>query len=301
MLDLVLHDEPDWSDALEKSLVKKPVDVARDVRRVVSESARIFVPGSDEPAIVFVRDAFDPSEAVALKRAVARAKFVTTKRGEEKIYANGKGASSASKVFGYSPRYPLRKSDVCRPAAWAREDREAHALVCSFGPKLSAMLADHNPAMHARQAAMVERVLPQWRIRDSLFTSGIANKNNPLPYHFDADNFEGAWSAMIVLQNDAQGGRLVVPRWRTAFEFDGCSALFFDGQSLLHGVEPIRLTSSLSYRYSIVYYALRRMCECMSPVEELERAKLIKSDREQARVDREEVLRRHEKSQGKKR
>lgn len=76
-------------------------------------------------------------------------------------------------MFGYSPRYPLRKSDVCRPAAWAREDREAHALMCSFGPKLSAMLAEHNPAMHARQAAMVERVLPQWRIRDSLFTRAL--------------------------------------------------------------------------------------------------------------------------------
>ncbi len=57
------------------------------------------------------------------------------------------------------------------------------------------------PEYYLKQSEEIQKVLLDWRIEDSFFTSGIINNKNALNYHFDSGNFEGCMSAMVVLQH----------------------------------------------------------------------------------------------------
>lgn len=137
--------------------------------------------------------------------------------------------------------------------------------------------------MFKQHEQAMARVLPEWRMPGSVYTSGIINENNALAYHFDSGNFRGCWSGMIVLPHRITGGELVLPQFRVAFRFKTPSVFFFDGQSILHGVMPIQ-RPSMGYRYSLVYYSLQQMWRCLPADEELLRAKEMRTVREQRRV-----------------
>ncbi len=60
----------------------------------------------------------------------------------------------------------------------------------------------------------------------------------------------------------------------------------FDGQSILHGVTPINKVSPKGYRFSIVYYTLKRMWQCLEVDEELVRVRQKKTERERTRMEK---------------
>ena len=118
-----------------------------------------------------------------------------------------------------------------------------------------------------------------------MFTSGIVNKNNQLNYHYDSGNFRGVYSNMLVFKGDVSGGHLVIPEINISLEVADNSITIFDGQDLLHGVSPIKYLHKESYRYSIVYYSLERMWQCMEVGEEIDRIRKKKMEREIKRND----------------
>jgi hypothetical protein len=58
----------------------------------------------------------------------------------------------------------------------------------------------------------------------------------------------------------------------------------FDGQSVLHGVTPITKTNPDAVRYSIVYYSLQQIWNCLPLSEEVARIRNLKTKRERARA-----------------
>lgn len=197
-------------------------------------------------------------------------------------------SQALQRVFGYMPRKTGHR-DYCTAASIGMENPEAeHAL------EEGAKVAEHfyqltNPELHRQHDAWLRQkgVRDQWRLHegDSVFTSGIVNKNNPLPYHYDTGNFDQAWSAMFVFKSPGySGGRLHVPEYDCAFELPDHSVLMFDGQDLVHGVTPV-VNEGGAYRYSVVYYSLRMMWQCLTIPEEVEHAALAKTLREQRRAD----------------
>lgn len=52
---------------------------------------------------------------------------------------------------------------------------------------------------------ITNEILPEWRLKDQPFTSGIVNRSNPLPYHLDSGNLKGSMSAMVVMQQGVLG------------------------------------------------------------------------------------------------
>ena len=129
-----------------------------------------------------------------------------------------------------------------------------------------------------------EKVKDQWVIKDTVFTSGIVNKNNQLKYHFDSGNFKNVYSNMLVFKSDVMGGHLVIPEIDISLEVADNSVTIFDGQDLLHGVSPIDYNNSKAYRYSIVYYSLERMWQCLTIEEEVDRIREKKMIREENRL-----------------
>ena len=193
------------------------------------------------------------------------------------------GLPSTSRVFGFEPRRTLRK-DFCGTTSLSVEHPDAHkALVDAAGVCESAYQLT-NPSLYSQHVEVTRnRVLAQWHLRNGVFTSGIVNKNNPLPYHYDTGNFASVWSAMLVFKGPGlTGGHLAVPEYDRCFTLPDHTLFCFDGQGLLHGVTPIVCPPD-SYRYSVVFYSLKMMWACLPPQQELERIRRVKTDRERRR------------------
>lgn len=225
--------------------------------------------------IVYKELDFDDKEILW---ALNRIKYSTGMRTE--------GLKSTSRIFGYSPRLEVRQ-DYCTSTSLAREQPTEHAIVCKYGIQIAGLYSEFTPetAEHHKKL-MKEKVLDEWAIKDTPFTSGIINKNNPLKYHFDSGNFKGVYSCMAVFKSKIKGGYLSIPEYNIGVELKHNSVFMFDGQSILHGVTPIEKQANDAFRYSIVYYSLSRVWECLPLDQELARIRNRKSEREQKRLDR---------------
>src|SRR6185369_973882 len=147
-----------------------------------------------------------------------------------------------------------------------------------------------NPTGYKSHCEAVQKVLPQYRLHGTPFTSGIINDNNPLAYHYDSGNFKGVWSAMFGFKRHVEGGHLSVPELvdtdnrALGFEIADKSLLLFDGQGLLHGVTPIRKTRAEARRFTVVFYSLQQMWKCEPVESEVQRIRRIRTERERKRA-----------------
>lgn len=228
------------------------------------------------PIIVYLKIPDFPSQQFL--DVLSRVKYLRGKRTT--------GTRTYSKIFGNMPRETIRK-DYCSSTALAYEDPVGNKLICDYASELTKYYKKYCPQIFDYHRRMVQgNIRPEWVLEDSVFTSGIINKNNPLKYHFDRGNIRNAFSNMICLKKDCDGGHLSIPEFKLGLDISDKSLLIFDGQSLLHGVTPFKLTTSKGYRYTLVYYTLQQMWICQSPAEELERIKKRKTDREKRRYER---------------
>ena len=193
------------------------------------------------------------------------------------------GLKTTSKIFGNMPRIVTR-ADYCRAAKFAEDQPREHTAVCQYGVKIAGLYSEFSPEVYEKhQTIMREKVLAQYQLGDTPFTSGIINKNNPLKYHHDKGNFKNVYSAMTVFKHDIEGGYLALPEYDVGVELVNNSLFMFDGQEILHGVTPIKRTSDQSMRYSIVYYSMQQMWNCLPLEEEVARIRDLKTRREQKR------------------
>lgn len=161
-----------------------------------------------------------------------------------------------------------------------------HALVCKYAETVSEYYQKYAAAKFGEHKQTTKKqVKAQYVIEGSPFTSGIINKNNPLKYHFDAGNFVGVYSCMLGFKHNVAGGHLAIPEYDIGLEISTNSLTIFDGQKIMHGVTPIQMLADDSYRYTIVYYSLRKMWECLPINEEIDRIRNVKTQREYKRLE----------------
>jgi len=241
-------------------------------KRQLTGSCALFLPGQVHPCAVYVELEHQLPQVVAALRTVRFGKAGRTD-----------GMYSVSRTFGYAPKQAVRGKETCHRATLAREAPEAHAAIASLAPVVEQWYRQVHGELYAQHAATVSTVLPEWRLHGGVFTSGIINKNNQLPYHFDKGNFADCWSNMLVFKNHCAGGDLVCPELDVCFKLRDHSLLMFDGQSILHGVTPFRLTRPDGWRYSIVFYSLQQMWRCDPAVDSARLHAQRRTERERAR------------------
>jgi hypothetical protein len=196
------------------------------------------------------------------------------------------GLLSRSCTFGAQPRIPIRR-DFCSFAALAYNNPNAHAVLDLYGSYASEIFESVLTTEYWRQTnRLAIEVSPHWR--RSFYTSGIANDRNVLTYHKDQGNIAESLSAMYSVTRDLHGenGRLVLPEYSAALEFDGFEILIFEGAKHVHGVTPIQVSARTALRYTVVYYPLSGLSKCGTPEEELERIKNVKTQRSEMRHSR---------------
>lgn len=263
--------EIDYNDFIKRTALES------DVSTLIKEDCIITVNGVPEIYYCIL----PPEQLKNVRWAVKNIKYSTTTRTG--------GLKTQSKIFGYSPRNALR-NDYCNITAMSEEETKQHSVITEFGKVLSQYYKEYMPSdFEAHEKVVVEKVKKDWIIKDTPFTSGIVNKNNPLKYHLDSGNFKGLMSNMLVLKKDVSGGYLVIPELDIALECPDGALVIFNGQRILHGVSPISYENNKAYRYSIVYYSLEQMWKCETIDEEIARVRNLKMERENKRLDPEHI------------
>jgi hypothetical protein len=269
MIDIRIESKP-----VNPSDYRKKHASIDDAPQFIDHFCRVFVGDSEYPSIVYSGIDIDTS---ALRDAVCSIKYTKETRTS--------GLPTQSRIFGYSPRLVVRAKEACTVTSLAHEKPHQHSVVTSFASYLSSLYLAHNPMVYQKHMEETRIVLDDWKIGETPFTSGIINKNNQLPYHFDAGNVKNVWSNMVVFKKDVIGGYLACPELGATFELKDNSVLMFDGQNILHGVTPFKKISPQGYRYSIVYYSLLQMWHCLPPKEEIKEAAKRRRAREVKRAN----------------
>lgn len=209
-----------------------------------------------------------------LREPLLRLKF------SKNVRANG--MQSRSRVFGTLPRRPMQRADFC---SWATIESDApalHGALLQFASKIFTEYSANNPTLAAMHAKDTRTLSPSYQF--GCYTSGIINFNNQLPYHFDAGNVPGRWSAMLTFKRGCDGGDLVLPEINAGIRLADSSLLFFDGQRFLHGVTPFKLDEK-GHRITVVFYTMKQIWKCLPPHEELDRAQQKETARNRTRAN----------------
>ena len=257
---------------IDKDKFKKRTALRSDVTNLIKEDCIVYV--DNVPVVLYKKLQTDTS---ALRWAVKSQKYSTGKRS--------RGLESTSAIFGYSPRVPMRH-DYCTVTSMAHNYPKQHHVITDFAKEPVGYYREYFPEEYQYHNAVVEeRVMQDWKIGGSPFTSGIVNRNNQLKYHFDAGNFKSVLSNMVVFKKDIEGGHLIIPELDIALEVEDNTVTIFNGQDILHGVSSIEYKNASAYRYSIVYYSLEQMWKCEPLGEEIKRIRKVKTEREKKRLD----------------
>lgn len=184
------------------------------------------------------------------------------------------GLVVSHRVFGTSKPQALRRRHGCGRSHLDADRPDIEALSREFVTLAAAAWKHAAPLECIDATALVrEAIRPRWLIADTPFTSGIINNTAALPYHRDAGNVPGSWSAMLGCRRGVEGGWLHLVDYDVYVPVDDGSITLFDGQSVLHGVTPMRVTGGNAYRYTMVAYAVAAIGSCVdTPEEELRRA-----------------------------
>lgn len=245
----------------------------KDCSQLVDENAMIYIDG--KLAIVYIDKVSE--DMTAFYDALTKIRYDKSTRTS--------GLVTTSRIFGYAPRNVLRNAP-CRATSLAGDAPEHHGAIMKAAAVAAKYYRTHNPDLSSMHQQLTdEKVLGNYRMGDTMFTSGIINDNNPLLYHFDAGNYRGVWSAMFGFKKGIEGGYLAMPEIDIKFKISDKSLSMFDGQGILHGVTPIKKTHPDAKRYTIVYYSLQQMWNCETPGTELEILRNRRTEYERRRSD----------------
>lgn len=183
------------------------------------------------------------------------------------------GIASANKVFGTLEPSRLRQRFGCKSAVLDRDHPQLKALLGEMAKDSFRKLQEVEPYRAENHENLVRsRVHPDWLFADTPFTSGVINYSAALPYHRDSGNIAGSWSGMIGMRRNMAGGYLHLPEYDVVLGVPDKSLMFFNGQATWHGVTPMVPKKKDAYRFTIVYYAKRKVCDCVGVQDEHLRA-----------------------------
>jgi hypothetical protein len=195
--------------------------------------------------------------------------------------ATGKGSSQArlsgirypSRVFGFTEPNPLRKRYGASIARLHIDQPQLGEALERAAGLLWALFEQYAPdEAKAHDSNVRGRIHPDWFMGGAPWTSGIINRTAALPYHRDAGNVVGSWSAMLTMRRNTTGGNLHLPEYDRTLAVDDATAMFFVGGKTWHGVTPIDLSRTDAYRFTTVFYAKTRLAVCGSAADEPARA-----------------------------
>jgi hypothetical protein len=268
-------------------VIKKEVDLNNYIKKVAKKTdCNLFI---DEDCVLMLNNKpilayFSvPTELTKfVRQSCKNVKLNNVERLSKGLITKGK-----NRVFGFRPKRGMSQyANNCSVTGMAKDYPLEHSALCSFAEVASALYKEKFPKEYLHNELIVDKkILPNWRIKSTVFTSGIINKDSVLQYHYDIGHVSKALSVMLTLKSDVIGGGLSIPEIDTYIELRDNTILIFDGQELLHGVTPIVKRSSNAYRFTVVYYSLIQMWKCLTITEEVAKERKVRYDKEHRRSE----------------
>jgi hypothetical protein len=257
-----------------RRLVKANAPAPGPGDRVIEGSVAIVDGDSGEVVAVHVVCATDLASDLAA--SLSQVAFDDQVFSNVTTTARLSGMAVTHRTFGYQPPVAMRRRYGCSRSMFNREYPVAMDQLAQFCRVAEHVFRINAPDVHDSTARKVrESISPAWLIAGTPWTSGIINKTVALPYHKDKSNITGSWSAMIACRRQVEGGLLHLADYGVYFAVPHGSITIFDGQSVVHGVTPMRMTHPGAFRYTAVTYAKNEMKKCCpDPAGEVARAKL---------------------------
>ena len=145
-----------------------------DYKTLITESTTIVDESTGKILAIYDELDFNCADLVA---ALKNIKYQENTRGA--------GLKTRSRIFGYRPRLTFR-SDFCSVTSLADEQPAEHKIVCDYAKLVEDRYFKFDPEVYEKHKnEVLSKVRKDYRIGDTVFTSGIINKNNPLKYHYD--------------------------------------------------------------------------------------------------------------------
>ena len=198
--------------------------------------------------------------------ALSKVKFSVNRRTN--------GLVTQSEIIGYRPRMVgLAGKKTCSKTAFGNKYKSIEDDLFAVAKSAEKLYNEYAAERYKNHADLAENVRSEYLMPETHFTSGIINKNNPLKYHLDTGNFKDVFSIMLGLKKDIKGGYLHIPELKVNLKISNGSLSMFDGQRFVHGVTPMVGTTEKSYRFTIVFYSLVQMWNCLETSLEVANAK----------------------------
>tara|TARA_B100001245_G_scaffold236507_1_gene227898 strand:- start:999 stop:1862 length:864 start_codon:yes stop_codon:yes gene_type:complete len=232
---------------------------------IIDEDTVIIEETTGETLVIY-KDNESEIDTTGMIDALAGVKFSVNKRTN--------GLVTQSEIIGYRPRMVgLAGKKTCSKTAFGNKYKSIEDELFHVAHIAEELYGKFAPERYQNHSELAANVRGEYLMPETHFTSGIINKNNPLKYHLDTGNFKNVFSIMLGLKKDVKGGYLHVPELQVNLKISNGSLSMFDGQRFVHGVTPMRGTSPSSYRFTIVFYSLVQMWNCLETSLEVANAK----------------------------
>ena len=245
---------------------------------VISEDTIIVDKNSGEVLLIY-KDTEDTVNTDGMIDSLSKVKFSVNKRTS--------GLITQSEIIGYRPRMAgLLGKKTCAKTSFGNKYKPIEDELFKIAHIAEGLYGEYAPKRYQNHSSLAKNVRGEYLMPETHFTSGIINKNNPLKYHLDTGNFKDVFSIMLGLKKNVRGGYLHIPELKVNLKISNGSLSMFDGQRFVHGVTPIIGTEENSYRFTIVFYSLVQMWNCLETAAEVELAKKSEDKKLQNLLDR---------------
>jgi len=175
-----------------------------------------------------------------------------------------------SSIIGYADRYA--RIPYCRTTEFTYKHFEKYKKALPYIQFISDKFKEYLPERWANQKKQWDETHSDFKIHNSVFTTVTVNKNFRTAAHYDNGDLEEGFGNLTVLKTgNYKGGYTVIPKYGVAVDVGNCDLALFDVHEL-HGNTKIESNESYE-RISVVSYFRKKMIQCGSHEQELERLK----------------------------
>lgn len=183
-----------------------------------------------------------------------------------------------SAIAGHFDRYP--RFPFCRETAFSTQRPEDWKECIPLIQEVARTFKKYVPDRYEKQLEVAKKTHPAYVIPETPYTTITVNNCASGAYHLDAGDYEPGFGCMTVMRRGQYKGCLLgFPAFGVAVDLQDRDLILFDPHEV-HGNTPFYDTVGEEgedwERISVIYYFRKKMTECLSPREELARAKSIR-------------------------
>ena len=183
------------------------------------------------------------------------------------------GKTVDSGIIGYAERYA--RIPYCRTTAFTEKHLEEYKKTLPYIQSISDLFKENLPERWQNQKDMWEQTSDDFKKSNTVFTTITVNKNFRTAAHYDkGDLAEGFGNLAVLKTGEYEGGYTIIPKYRIGVDVRNCDLALFDVHELHGNTETV---SKKPYeRISIICYYRKKMIDCGTAQQELERIKNVR-------------------------